>query len=411
MPVMDMDGGGRSHDRSTSRPKRPWYQRVLVYWNWLLAGVLGLGALLGAVRNAIFLIPPIVTYIGSAVLILSWLALQVYASARGIPWVRRDGAHRVKWLGLQPALAFLGVAFVLWSPRVYERLVDRKAVILHVNPTVLFVGDEARFTVFINEKAIDASFICKWDAGDNTWYTGPLCDAPPFRATSSVPPNEPKDISISVEVFDSERTRIGSAAAVLTVKNGPTVSIRLSPQRVYLKEPSIATVLVGGTSVGPEYNCTWTADKELSFSETGRCEASFKLSLDSIDPDKQRSFMIGVELLGLAHQGVAPSKNALLTVVAPPHRYHEYVLDTSARMNSPVGRETWLSLSKSDIADTLDDLRLAGGYFGLELFGQPPTTGDLPCTNANELVQLAPVEVRSMKQKVSALSPGVTQHP
>jgi hypothetical protein len=93
---------------------------------WILAGVLLLGDVLNAVTNALLLITPTVTYIGTSFVVLIAVALQVVLKHNGLPWRYAQG-RPLMLRGLEPqAVCFvLGIVLVLWYPRakdLYEEM-------------------------------------------------------------------------------------------------------------------------------------------------------------------------------------------------------------------------------------------------------------------------------------------------
>jgi hypothetical protein len=97
--------------------KKPHHQRILKWSVFILLGLVSLGALLDAISNAVSLITPQATYVGSAVLIVGWLLTEALASLFGIPWVSGGQPTRIRRLGPQVRFGLFGMLILLWVPR------------------------------------------------------------------------------------------------------------------------------------------------------------------------------------------------------------------------------------------------------------------------------------------------------
>ncbi len=97
---------------------KPLHQKLIKWISFVLVGIAAAGSLLDAVSNAISLISPPFTYIGSAVLLVLWLLAESAAMFFGIPWLVRGGQRvRYKALGPQIRLGLIGLLVLLWIPR------------------------------------------------------------------------------------------------------------------------------------------------------------------------------------------------------------------------------------------------------------------------------------------------------
>lgn len=97
---------------------RPWYQTLIKSSGWLLCGYLALGAVLDATGNAIALVTPRATYIGTASAAVAWIAIQLYLQRTPVRWVSSTGPDvRIRRLGWQPKFCLIGLLLLLWVPR------------------------------------------------------------------------------------------------------------------------------------------------------------------------------------------------------------------------------------------------------------------------------------------------------
>jgi len=107
-------------------PEPPTYQRIFKYVCYTLAGVIGLGTLLDSLSNAITLIVPYVTYLGTPLLIFFWLLAEYVLRKFPLRWVAKGGRGvRLQRLGALPRCAILGAVLLLWVPRTVDK--DQKS--------------------------------------------------------------------------------------------------------------------------------------------------------------------------------------------------------------------------------------------------------------------------------------------
>ena len=99
--------------------RKPWYQRFLIYYiPWLFAAILFVGAVLDTIVSSLELISPITTYIGTSVVIVGIVGLEIYLRRHPLPWVTQGG-QTIRFKSLWPWLHILalGVLICLWIPR------------------------------------------------------------------------------------------------------------------------------------------------------------------------------------------------------------------------------------------------------------------------------------------------------
>lgn len=95
----------------------PFYQRLVRGVVWVLVPLLLAGALLDSVTNSIALVTPKVTYIGTGVLLVVWLGVEVLLRRRGVDWRQQGQQVRHRRLGPKSHCAFVGCLILLWVPR------------------------------------------------------------------------------------------------------------------------------------------------------------------------------------------------------------------------------------------------------------------------------------------------------
>lgn len=70
------------------------------------------GAILDTIGNALSLINWAITIVGSILLIILWLSLNLLLNHHPVSW----GQYNVKKLGIYPLSSFIGIALLLWTP-------------------------------------------------------------------------------------------------------------------------------------------------------------------------------------------------------------------------------------------------------------------------------------------------------
>ena len=105
-------------------------QRSWKYGGWTLAGVLAAGALLDALANALQLVTPTGTYVGTMLLIVLTFGAHLLMKRRGVPWQYDSGIGvRLKGLGPSQLCFIVGIILLLWYPRakdVFDMMAERK---------------------------------------------------------------------------------------------------------------------------------------------------------------------------------------------------------------------------------------------------------------------------------------------
>ena len=93
---------------------------------WFLAGLGALGAFLDAIGNALAIVTPSITVIGTIVFLAVWGLAELVIRVRRPRW-RLDGGQpaRLTALGLQPRWFVLGAILLLWIPRGVDYLKQR----------------------------------------------------------------------------------------------------------------------------------------------------------------------------------------------------------------------------------------------------------------------------------------------
>jgi hypothetical protein len=100
---------------------RPFHQIAFTWFVYILLGILMLGSLASATTSAIQLFQPIISYVGTAILITVWLSVMIWLRVRPAPWVLRDGKEiHLRRLGPKLHLAAIGALLLLWFPRLAD---------------------------------------------------------------------------------------------------------------------------------------------------------------------------------------------------------------------------------------------------------------------------------------------------
>ena len=95
----------------------PFYQKLVKWIGWIFAGLLCLGSFLDAVSNAITIITPSITYIGTLLILLCWLLAFVFLKYKPIRWVARNGQLiRITKLNSKFYFLLAGFILLLWIP-------------------------------------------------------------------------------------------------------------------------------------------------------------------------------------------------------------------------------------------------------------------------------------------------------
>jgi hypothetical protein len=101
--------------------KKPFHQKVIIWMTCLLAGFIGVGALLDSVSNAITLVTGTLTRVGSLVILISYLSAQIFLRVRPLRWAIKGSKEvRLRRLGWRVTLAVAGAIILLWVPRLTE---------------------------------------------------------------------------------------------------------------------------------------------------------------------------------------------------------------------------------------------------------------------------------------------------
>jgi hypothetical protein len=99
--------------------KKPWYQRLITsYLLWILAGFLFVSSFLDAISKSLNWITSSITYYGTFLVIITFLALTIALPRSRILWVTEDGQSvYITAIGIKPVLILTGILMALWIPR------------------------------------------------------------------------------------------------------------------------------------------------------------------------------------------------------------------------------------------------------------------------------------------------------
>jgi hypothetical protein len=102
--------------------KKPQYQIWLENAYRAGTGILALGAILDAMSNAIALVTPLVTYIGTPIVFFSFVIIEARLRKHPVPWRSIDGQIMLLKSVRHSSLRFyfLGMVLLLWLPRIFS---------------------------------------------------------------------------------------------------------------------------------------------------------------------------------------------------------------------------------------------------------------------------------------------------
>lgn len=98
----------------------PWYQNLLVIVYWVLLGIFAFGSWLDSISNAITLVTPPLTYIGTAMALTLLPIIHFHLKRRPLNWLAKNGQiSPITGLGPKPIFMTLGMVVLLWVPRIW----------------------------------------------------------------------------------------------------------------------------------------------------------------------------------------------------------------------------------------------------------------------------------------------------
>ncbi len=132
-----------------------WYQKLISsYIPYLIAGFFFIGSALDTYSNAIGLITPRITYIGSILLLLAIVIAYVYLRLFNLSWIDDEGNEKtLQTLEVKPLLLLLGVFVALWFPRLFESSEPIQTSELNQSQPIVIEQGEPELEV-INQRTI-----------------------------------------------------------------------------------------------------------------------------------------------------------------------------------------------------------------------------------------------------------------
>ncbi len=132
---MQVDGLRVKRERQSPNRTRVWHSKGMpeppyqTHWRRgasLIGGVLALGTLLDAIANALSIVTPLITVVGTLLLSAIWLFAEVILRFFRPRWSLPGGQiSRLTRLGLQPRWMIAGSILLLWVPRGIDTLKER----------------------------------------------------------------------------------------------------------------------------------------------------------------------------------------------------------------------------------------------------------------------------------------------
>lgn len=133
--------------------RRPLHQTLFWVIAWTVAGISACAAAFGNFVVARSVITPGLTYLGTALLVVTWLGIEILARIQGIRWRMPQGrVSLITSLGLMPRAMLCGVVLMLWIPRVLGDPIGR------IRPTIVTLEELLRHA----HRAIDESELLAW---------------------------------------------------------------------------------------------------------------------------------------------------------------------------------------------------------------------------------------------------------
>lgn len=97
--------------------KKPRYQLLLTRLSWILLGFLALGTFFDAISNAISIITLKTSIVGTSIILVAWIMVQLFLKHHPITWITDDGSKiNIKRLRAGINLPILGMVILLWLP-------------------------------------------------------------------------------------------------------------------------------------------------------------------------------------------------------------------------------------------------------------------------------------------------------
>ena len=107
----------------TNKAKVPIYQRIIQWVMFTISGAFVVASALDTFSSAIEIVTPLMRVVGTAILVLGWIALHVILRFHSINWVAREGQQiRIKNLGPGINLGLVGILLLLWAPTLAKSL-------------------------------------------------------------------------------------------------------------------------------------------------------------------------------------------------------------------------------------------------------------------------------------------------
>jgi hypothetical protein len=101
--------------------KKPIYQRIITWFSYVMIGFIAFGTFLDSMSNAVSLVQPMFTYMGSLALIFLWALTELILRKRPLHWIIDSGATvRLQKLGAKPRLMIMGIIILLWIPQIVD---------------------------------------------------------------------------------------------------------------------------------------------------------------------------------------------------------------------------------------------------------------------------------------------------
>jgi tetratricopeptide (TPR) repeat protein len=120
--------------------KAPLHQRVIESAQYILAGVVAVGAVLDSFANALSLLTPLIAGIGTAFILLGWLLTSMILRFHPLSWVEANQEVLLRKLGIKPTAFMVGLVLLLWIPSLLAPFQHKNVLSTASQPHIAAIG-------------------------------------------------------------------------------------------------------------------------------------------------------------------------------------------------------------------------------------------------------------------------------
>lgn len=190
--------------------KIPFYQRAFLWVFYLLVGFLAVGSFLDAVSNAVSLVGPALTYVGSLIVSVLWVSAEFFLKTRPVRWVVSGGQEiRLRSLGIKPRLALAGAILLLWIPRVVDPAPgsERTTSRLELAKATSVVAEQIKMDrlILLAKKDLISNGLVKW-VRNETYHPNFPADLPEKQVSG---PYFDREVSAGISIIAGQIPVLG----------------------------------------------------------------------------------------------------------------------------------------------------------------------------------------------------------